>query len=486
MTSSISNRSPHSKPHASRLARGGIAPWLIASVILAALSLVHSSMPTGFDPSAWVTWANSAAHGEFILFRIEPGWKPLPVIAMTPAAMLSEHLAGALWLVTVRACALLTPVLVFRLIKPTFGGWAAGIAAAGVASIPGLWVTALGGHSEPAAVAAALGAAECLRRERPRAAIILIATFALMRPEAILLLGIVATYAAVNRKWSWVALVAGCAAMFAACWYGLPWLLADDPWQVHRLSPITPPFRNAFSPLEKLTMPLSAGLWPLHLAGIGLAGLGTIGVARSRDRLLKGVVAAAIGFAIIEVAVLLSGAAGAPRYFLPATILGSSLIGPGAMLLIGRLRSASARNAAAIAAMFVLVATGPLPPGSPLRNRALVIPSADDARNLDRAASLLISSRVLERPAACGPIGVSYGTWPMIASRTGQPMSRFDYTVRAPVVTLEHIDAAGKRNPDQMHMIGDPGDRRVLAASEDPTGGGRWIVASWGAAKPCG
>lgn len=463
-----------------------LIPWLLAAVMLSALSLLHSSMPTGFDPSAWVTWARSAGRGQFITFAIEPGWKPLPVIVMTPAAAMSGHLAGALWLVIVRSCALLTPVLAFRLIRPAFGARAAAISAAAVAAVPGLWVTALNGHSEPVAVVAALAATECLKRSRPRAAIVLITVAALMRPEAILLLGAVAVFAAVRREWGLVGLVAACAATFAACWYGMPWLLADDPWQVHRLSPITPPFRSEFSTVEKLTMPLSSGIWPIRFIGIGFAVLGALAVVRSRDGVLRLLMFAAACFTAIEVAVLLAGAAGAPRYFLPATVIGSALVGPGADVIIRRLRSNAVRNAAAAAAVFALAVTGPLPPSSPLRNRALVIPSATASESLDRAADLMASSRVLEREPSCRPIGLSYGLWPIIAARSGQPMATFDYRVPAAAITLEHLDATGKPDPDQLIIRGERGDREVLAQSMDPSGGGRWVIARRAGASPCG
>ena len=87
----------------------------LAAVVLAlgALSLLAPSTPS-YDPWSWTVWARQIIHGHLTITDTGTSWKPLPMIATVPFALLGGA-APDLWLAVARAGAIAAVVMAFRL-----------------------------------------------------------------------------------------------------------------------------------------------------------------------------------------------------------------------------------------------------------------------------------------------------------------------------------------------------------------------------------
>ena len=440
MHSAISG-SPEGQSHGARsprLIETDIRPWLALSSVLSLICLLVIPFPLGFDPNAWVTWATAIGHGNSIKFVVEPGWKPLPVIVMAPFAAVSVSLAAAVWMFIVRFCAFLIPVLIFRLVQPTFGTKAAVLSAISPLAIPVLWVVSADGHSEAVVTACALAAAGLIRSGHRRGAIVLATALCLMRPEAILILAAFGLWFMRKRDWEGVALLLLAALVFTVGWFVVPWIVSGDAFTTAKVSRRIPPFRTGLTTLENLRRPTSNGIWPPRLLMAPLVVAGLVALRQKRDRPIELLVGSAAVFTAIAVATLVSGSAGDPRYFLVSSITACCLVGPGAMLLIDMIRSAKAATAVFAA--------------------------------LDCPASTIV---------------VDYVSWPQLAARIEHPMGDFNYVAEAPTVAVEQsagADAASRLNRYTV-ISGTTGPPRV--AARFPTGDKTWTVSYHHGAARC-
>src|SRR4051795_10644920 len=101
---------------------------------LAALSLILPS-PPGKDPWAWIIWGREVAHFDLDTMS-GSSWKPLPVLLTTPFSVFGDA-APQLWILVVRAGALLAVLFAFR-VASRLAGTAAGVAAAGAGALAAL------------------------------------------------------------------------------------------------------------------------------------------------------------------------------------------------------------------------------------------------------------------------------------------------------------------------------------------------------------
>jgi hypothetical protein len=112
---------------AQRLRQLPVLPVLVAGcVVLAALSLILPS-PPGKDPWSWIIWGREVAHLDLDTMS-GSSWKPLPVLFTTVFSLFGDAVAPGLWLVVVRAGALLAVVFAYR-IAARYAGVVAGIVA---------------------------------------------------------------------------------------------------------------------------------------------------------------------------------------------------------------------------------------------------------------------------------------------------------------------------------------------------------------------
>src|SRR5215470_496496 len=159
----------------------GRAGWPIVAIAVGALSLaVPATM--GYDAWAWMVWARELAHLDLDSTG-GPSFKPLPVIVVAPLTVLGGA-APVIWLVAMRACAVGSLVLAYRLASRLAGPAAGVVAALGLALSADLYRTALLGSAEPALIALSLGAVDRHLAGRRDWALVLIAVAGLIRPEA--------------------------------------------------------------------------------------------------------------------------------------------------------------------------------------------------------------------------------------------------------------------------------------------------------------
>src|SRR4051794_41724828 len=110
-------------------------PLLVAGCFaLAALSLILPS-PPGKDPWAWIIWGREVAHFDLDTMS-GSSWKPLPVLFTTPFSVFGDA-APQLWVLVVRAGALLAVLFAFRVASRLAGTAARGGAAGGRAPAGG-------------------------------------------------------------------------------------------------------------------------------------------------------------------------------------------------------------------------------------------------------------------------------------------------------------------------------------------------------------
>jgi hypothetical protein len=154
-----------------------------ALVALVGVSMVLVAPAPSYDPWSWLLWGRELAEGRLDT-REGPAFKPLPV-AVT--ALLSPAGAAApwLWVALVRAAALVSLGLAYRLGRRLGGSRVTGaLAVVAVALCGGFLGTAASGAETPLLLALGLGAVEAWRRERLGWVIACVAGATLLRVEA--------------------------------------------------------------------------------------------------------------------------------------------------------------------------------------------------------------------------------------------------------------------------------------------------------------
>jgi hypothetical protein len=170
---------PEAEPPARRREPPVLALLVAGCFALAALSLILPS-PPGKDPWAWIIWGREVAHLDLDTMS-GSSWKPLPVLFTTPFSVFGDA-APALWLLVVRAGALLAVLFAYR-VAARLAGAAAGVAAA-VAVAFAAWPRYVAqGNVEPLSAALVLIAVERHMSGHRHQAMVCGALAALGRPE---------------------------------------------------------------------------------------------------------------------------------------------------------------------------------------------------------------------------------------------------------------------------------------------------------------
>ena len=308
----------------------------------ALLSLLLVAPAPSYDPWAWLLWGREVAGGE--LSTLEgPAFKPLPVAVCALLAPLGAA-APWLWVLLVRAAALLAALLAFGLARRLAGGSrvAGALGALALVLCSGLPAYTAAGAEPALVLALALGSAAAWRERRMRIALACAVGCALLRVEA----------------WPFVA-VAGVVLwrsrpkdrpLLAALAVGLPaaWLLPEligsgDLLRSGSRARVPNPGQPALAAvpgLAALRETVALPLWPLWL---GVAALVAIWVSgRSRDA-RAALAPAAAGAAWIALVALMAqaGFSGEPRYALPGAGL-IALSGAVGLVFAARTRAAVA------------------------------------------------------------------------------------------------------------------------------------------------
>ena len=313
-----------SSPRQRRLTRAYGGPIVAAAVVLVSAVLVFwARTRPGFDPYGWLTWGHMTLHGGLDT-NAAPSWKPLPYVFTVVYALLGSH-ELRLWMITSAAIALSGVVFAGRIAykltdAPPQRRWAAWVAAifAGLAllGIQEYFHYILSSQSDPMIVALCLAAIDFHLDGRVRLAFGAGALAGLGRPEVWLFLGLYVLWAWVKRPATRPVLIGGVLAM-ALLWFGIPALSSRTPFVAAA---------NAMDSGRRLTSDQIGGTirrfldlhyWPVEVAA--LLGVGLAAWRRSRaDRVTLVLAAAVVAWVVLEIAFVLHGWPGVPRYMFEA------------------------------------------------------------------------------------------------------------------------------------------------------------------------
>jgi hypothetical protein len=365
-----------------------------AAIAAGALSLaVPATM--GYDAWAWMVWGRELAHLDLATTG-GPSFKPLPVIVAAPLGAI----APTVWLAAMRACAVASLVLAYRLGARLARPAAGAIAAIGLALSADLYRTALLGSAEPALIALTLGAVDRHLAGRRDWALVLIAAAGLIRPEAWV---VVAAYGLLVwlREPRLRPLVVGAVVLPPALWLGLDWAGSGDP--LHASSTATEATEgsaaNASVPaLEVVRRAIDAVIVPTLV----LAGVAVVEAARRRDRRVLALAVLAIAWIAIVAVMAEAGFTGTRRYLAAPAAVVCVLSGVGLAWLLRAVPAGRARAAAAAAIAALSLAPALLRAREEGRTLSVARSQADQLRELRRAVASVGGRRAVRavgRPA---------------------------------------------------------------------------------------
>jgi hypothetical protein len=439
------------------------APLIVASLALAALTLLFPSAPT-YDPWAWLVWGREILHLDLSTVA-GPSWKPLPVFFTTPLALFGDA-APALWLVIARAGAIAAVVLAFCVAR-RLGGVVAGAAAAGGLLIAPWFVrNAALGNSEGLMAAAVLAAVERHLAGRPRQAFACGVAAALLRPEAWPFLGLYALWLLWTQRGAVLKpLIAGIGCL-PVLWF-VPELwgsgnltrAADRARQPLANSaaftdhPAAQVFSNA---AQLLTIPAGIG------AAVAIVLVIWGRIEREHALALLGIVVIVVLW-VAEVAVMTTaGFSGNQRYLIVpavlATVAGATGVGWGLEALTGGRRRATIIVAALAALVFALPSAGRVDDLlRELRYQGLLSQRLGDA-----VADAGGAGRLL----ACGRPYTSPFLVPSVAWRLRVHTSVVGLLARPPAVVFRARGTSGARPLPTLRGLGDA-RQHTLGSAED-------------------
>jgi hypothetical protein len=312
--------------------------------VAGALSLaVPAAM--GYDAWAWMVWGRELAHLDLATTG-GPSFKPLPVIVVAPLSVLGG-IAPAVWLAGMRACAVASLLLAYRLGTRLAGPAAGAVAAVGLALSADLYRTALLGSAEPALIAVTLGAVDRHLDGRRDWALVLVAVAGLIRPEAWVVLAAYGVYVWL-REPRLRTLVAAAVVLPPALWLGLDWAGSGDP--LHASSTATEATEGSAAhasvpSLEVVRRAADAVIVPtLVLAAVGL-----VEAARRRDRRVLAIAGLAIAWIVVVAIMAEAGFTGTRRYLAAPAAAICVVSGVGLAWLLSAVRAGRTRVAAACA-----------------------------------------------------------------------------------------------------------------------------------------
>lgn len=356
-----------------RLREAPALPLLVLGcVLLAALSLILPS-PPGKDPWSWIIWGREVAHLDLDTMS-GSSWKPLPVLFTTVFSLFGDSVAPGLWLVVVRAGALLAVAFAYR-IAARYVGIAGGIVA-GVGVALAAWPRYVAqGNVEPLSAALVLAAVDRHLNGHRHQTMLLGALAALGRPELWPFLALYVLFVFFRRGTSKpVAIVL--LLVVPALWLGGDYWGSGDPFhgskraagtkeraekrhkrlveKAHEAGQPPPPSNESSAVSHTVGGARHLLIFPVYLAA--LAGLGFAAWRRERAPLVMAAAAAAL-FGVVA-AMALFGYGGSPRFLFPAIGLVCVLAGLGVGWLL-KLLGERARAAAVALGVVLLAASVP-------------------------------------------------------------------------------------------------------------------------------
>ena len=307
------------------LARRYQWPIGAATVLLVSLLIVvWARTRPGYDPYGWLIWGHQTLH-----FNLNtdgaPSWKPLPFLFTVPYS-LAGHYAVWLWMVTCVAISVSGAIFAGRIAykltgaagRDRYAGYVAGVLAGlFVLGITGYTHFYLSSQSDPMIVSLCLAAIDCHLHRRYRWAFALAILAGLGRPEAWLFIGIYSIWAWRSIPEMRRMIVLG-VLVLPLLWFGIP-ALTSKSWFSAGTSRSNPP-----RPLHqnKITGTFDRFIH-LHSAPVWLAAvLAVVLAVFRRDRTVLILALGAVVWVLVEIAFVLHGWPGVPRYlFEPVAVV---------------------------------------------------------------------------------------------------------------------------------------------------------------------
>ena len=306
--------------------------WPLGALALLAISTVIvllARVRPGYDPYGWLVWGKLSLH-----WKLEtdgaPSWKPLPYLFTLPYALVG-HYALWLWMITAVAVSLSGAVfawrIAFRLVDASperrYAAYAAGaVAAIGVLGIRDYTHFYLSSQSDPMIVALCLAAIDCHLCGRLRWSFWLWVLGALGRPE-------VWPFLAFYTVWLWRRdpaqrrmIIAGIVAI-PLLWFGIPGLTARSPFVAgdNALGSVRALHENKiWGTVDRFLDLHELPIWLASLAAVAFA------VIR-RQRFVLILAAGAVVWVLVEIAFVLHGWPGVPRYLFEPVAIACVLAG---------------------------------------------------------------------------------------------------------------------------------------------------------------
>jgi hypothetical protein len=297
----------------------------------------------GYDAWAWMVWGRELAHLR-LATTDGPSFKPFPVLVGAPLSVLGA-IAPSVWLAGMRAGAVVSLLLAYRLATRLSGPLGGAAAVVGLALSADLYRTALLGSAEPALIALTLGAVDRHLAGRRAWALVLIAAAGLIRPEAWVFLAGYGLYLW-RREPRLRPLVAAAVLLPPALWLGLDWAGSGDPLHGGQTATEATEGSAALASVpafEVVRRAADAVILPTLVLAAGAA----VEAARRRDRRVLWLAALAVAWIAMVAIMAEAGFTGTRRYLAaPAAVL-CVLAGVGLVWLLAAVRVRRARLATA-------------------------------------------------------------------------------------------------------------------------------------------
>jgi hypothetical protein len=309
--------------------------WVLgacAMLVLALLVILWAKTRPGYDPYGWLVWGHLTIHGKLDT-NGAPSWKPLPFLFTVPYALIG-HRALWLWMVTSVAISLSGPVFASRIAYRLTGagperrwvGWIAGaLAGALVLGIQDYTHFILSSQSDTMIVSLCLAWIDCHLYGRPRWAFVCALLASMGRPEVWPLIGLYAIWqwrqVPSIRPWLYVGLP-----LIPIFWFGITALTSKSWFTAGDIALKSPRALHQSKILGTIDR-----FGDLHEEVAYILAVVALGVAFLRRQWFTLVIAAAaLLYGIVEIAFVLHGWPGVPRYlFEPAGVV-AVLAGVGA------------------------------------------------------------------------------------------------------------------------------------------------------------
>lgn len=303
-------------------------PWAIAGlglVVFSAVLVRWAGTRPGYDPYGWLNWGYQTLHLSLDLGGA-PSWKPLPYLFTVPFSLFGQF---ALWLwmvfsVTVSLSgSIFGARIAYRLVAADSDRrWPAIVAAvfagAAVLGIDQYFHLILSVQSDPMIVSLCLAAIDCHLSGHPRWAFWLGILGSLGRPEVWPFIGLYSI-------WLWRTLpemrrmVVFGLAVIPLTWFGIPTITNGRPLLAGDLAEKSPRMLHESKIVGTFHRFTALTYLPIQL--LALVAVGVAFVRRNRTVLLLG--AGVVVWMVVEIAFVLHGWPGVPRYmFEPAGVLG--------------------------------------------------------------------------------------------------------------------------------------------------------------------